>query len=107
MIGRNEGNAPAWTPGPWTRCDGMGERYTLRADNGETLIATAYFPRGRKNATDERKANARLIAAAPELYEALDELARMADQWSGQIEPPPPALDRAWRVLAKARDDHD
>jgi hypothetical protein len=39
------------------------------------------------------------------LVEALDRLARDADQWSGQIEPPPPSLDFAWAILAKARGD--
>lgn len=67
-------NEPRWTPGPWlfqpiadhhrgwvkSVCKGWPERIVARPEGQETA--------------DERKANAHLIAAAPELYRALEEL---------------------------------
>lgn len=68
------------TPGPWAV--GSGER-SLR-----TIECTT--PRGLKKAIaqvggyggDSREANARLMAAAPELLSALQELRECSDHWS-------------------------
>lgn len=57
-----------YTPGPWhvaERVDDGDVLYTVEADN----LPVAYIYR-----KAEREANARLIAAAPELLEALEEL---------------------------------
>ena len=61
----------AWTPGPWeVRRHESGDPYVAKT---AYVLAEVYHtgPLG------ERQANARLIAAAPGLYEAL-ELARLA-----------------------------
>ena len=67
-----------WTPGPWlTQWEHDGDESIWSRDGGMHLIATCHAE------DDDRaipvKANAHLIAAAPELYEALktarDELA--------------------------------
>lgn len=63
------------TPGPWTHCPGQD---TIWAKDGELLVARTEYTR-REMAVNEDNANARLIAAAPELLEALTELAALAD----------------------------
>lgn len=50
------------TPGPWVRTNENGIRHA----DGKTLIAQTFWPSQEVN-----KANARLIAAAPELLEGL------------------------------------
>ncbi len=67
------------TPGPWHMGAGNGEG-SIFADNGRTrleiggttLYSIAQITRGWNEAEDE--ANARLIAAAPEMLEALQSL---------------------------------
>lgn len=59
------------TPGPWIDGHNVSHEPTVRssqpdADNGGFIVATCHGP----NARD----NARLIAAAPELLQALEEL---------------------------------
>ena len=76
------------TPGPW-RVDSR-----MQVKSGEKPIAniiTGYIP--------EAEANARLIAAAPDLLEALKTWLK----WDGEIRttPSPPMLARA--ALAKAK----
>lgn len=71
------------TPGPWT--PEFGEAYRVRAqqDGGQVAIMKNLKGRhgfaGRRNG-DEVAANARLMAAAPELLEALQE-AKAALEW--------------------------
>jgi len=63
---------PKWTPGPWQVCN------TYHAVHGErvrniALCGNAHIPQGNGRILvpdDEAKANAHLIAAAPDLYEA-------------------------------------
>jgi hypothetical protein len=77
-------SAPQFTPGPW-RIDGLSPRDGWGAQEGEDSIELAVLPhdafdaleiyakRRKHDDYDEFAANARLIAAAPELYEgALD-----------------------------------
>lgn len=80
---------PKWTPGPW--------RLTTSYPPGQWVISsrTAFGPGerqhrdvgryfgGRTTDPDEEAANARLIAAAPELYEAL---AACVEQMGGEDE---------------------
>lgn len=68
----------AFTPGPWRHDCSFGQVGDVRADvegQGDVSIANAQQIRPNVNddginANEERQANARLIAAAPELYEA-------------------------------------
>jgi len=100
------------TPGPWTysRSEQYGDwrfyvaqadgaRYTPHYSDVATLIA--------ETVSDERRsiqeANARLIAAAPDLLEALSRLIEIEDGpgmavigWEG-------AMERAYAAIAKAR----
>jgi len=53
------------------------------------------------SASLENRANVRLIAAAPELLEALMALARQED-WEGEDVNPDSPVGRAWAAIAKA-----
>ena len=108
-----------WTPGPWTMetvrtsvglCFRVGP-FPWR--NGKLNHACIYadYPNSAEHATGE--ANARLIAAAPELYEALNETAVLL---AGMLEPCDHAANICWcgvrsgieqarAALAKAKGD--
>jgi hypothetical protein len=69
---------PTHTPGPWEQGVGdEGEAQVYGSDGYRRIIlaSTENF----RIATDESKANARLIAAAPELLDALKEAVRELD----------------------------
>lgn len=92
------------TPGPWQWWDKKGGRppgydlAKLHGPNGKSIISNMYGGEGLKalgkTSTDE--ANARLIAAAPELYAALNEI--LLDP----MDPDGEKFDRATRAIAKA-----
>jgi hypothetical protein len=87
------------TPGPWVR-----DRYgILRAPDGREVLTTGFALTLANSSKDsDAIANARLMAAAPELREALRDLraAFMAHtQWSGE---PPAEVLAADAAIAKA-----
>lgn len=81
-----------FTPGPWIR-DGV----RVEMQSGEMLFWSdvGYGGHGHPDANGEAEANARLIAASPELYEALSEAVK--------TNPQPEWIE----LLAKAREMHD
>lgn len=87
------------TPGPW------GVEYDNADYNGggqwyNAGPAKVWFPYNvRKREEDEAHANARLIAAAPELLEALQDL---VDAMTGRIDGEATAMHNALAVIAKA-----
>lgn len=91
-----------FTPGPWQAFrDRHNESYVIdtalgRASTNVTVIADDI--RG-----EQRHANARLIAAAPELYEALDDLADAVGNFNRRVPATNESLARALAVLAKVR----
>jgi hypothetical protein len=89
------------TKGPWViRCSGdVGQQ-------GGALVASVYPVSLCVRTTAENKANARLIAAAPDLLEALDELANgyAGNRFDVGIVD---RIKKARAALAKARGDHD
>lgn len=127
-------NATKFTPGPWVLENGADIFGPLGGDSGDGLncddndawqvAEVGYyqtFVDGELVDLGEnvRKSNAHLIAAAPELYEALEEAekdlvaaqvnARRAaahdPAWSGVSEAIQPSIDRARAARAKARGD--
>lgn len=63
-------NMPKFTPGPWEVSKVYGQQGLIVALGGEAIASvTGYYTRA-----GQTEGNARLIAAAPELYEALCEL---------------------------------
>lgn len=103
-------NEPKHTPGPW-----MIDRH---ADNGELVVRchsdkkivancqTDFYSSGsRENLMAEIQANARLIAAAPELLEALQNIVGIyndSDRWTQGDEPEPVEIQAARAAIAKA-----
>lgn len=76
------------TPGPWSIDNyGAGQRIVVKGRpgfSGDYRIADAHFSSDLANCVRvrEMQANARLIAAAPELYAALKEWAENPDGWN-------------------------
>lgn len=87
---------PRWTPGPWYIRERTGG-FTIWSDHG-AVTSTTITPLSSRRA--EGEANARLVAAAPDLYEAL-EMVRDANESDPHI--PPSALAKIHAALAKAR----
>ena len=78
-----------WTPGPWRYSfeDGddwgtvrAGQRWICQASN--PAVKWEDLPTYREANTDPHQANAQLIAAAPDLYEALEMAAEALDKFS-------------------------
>lgn len=57
-----------FTPGPWAN-DSRGEK--LVGSNGKQVGVYGLYVYGSLQRTEETEANAKLIAAAPEMYEAI------------------------------------
>ena len=91
-----------WTPGPWR----VGNRFTLSgvyAANGDLVANTHGATRNYDvEALVERQgANAHLIAAAPDLYAALEAMTARMSLYSGHHDDALTAMGKA--ALAKAR----
>ncbi|ANA73647.1 hypothetical protein [Pseudomonas aeruginosa] len=91
------------TPGPWQISDDHGKRWIETLANDDTICEVHRRDRNVGRDKDEQfHANARLIAAAPELLEALQDL----DALRGPFPPSDEAVESAWRkasaVIAKA-----
>jgi hypothetical protein len=95
-----------WTPGPWLILTAKGYPYAIQASHVSpntpgvirdiTRWAAISMP-----SSKEGQANARLIAAAPEMAEALEALASAFishTQWSGE---PPNEVVNARAILAR------
>jgi hypothetical protein len=102
-----------FTPGPWhyrpNEWDDWGvvkaDRFTICQARAWNAIDEETLAQHRKAGTDPCEANARLIAAAPDLYEAL-EMVRDADEdchKDGLPTIPPAARQKIDAALAKAR----
>lgn len=92
------------TPGPWTT-DSINQT-TIWSSSGDGLIADCAeflgFANARALPVQKRQANARLVAAAPELYEALRVIADSADRHSSHQLSDPKAYFVHISALARA-----
>src|SRR5260370_27566244 len=81
------------TPGPWIIVKhGTDMDIETRQDSGMVCCVATAWTRG-----DRQEANARLIAAAPELLEALSDLMKSCQNWAPTID-----CSRARTALPKA-----
>jgi len=90
-----------FTQGPWFRHGRVGVYRTAETDDSDALVALVYSSGG--GSTD---GNAHLIAAAPELYEALDKarwLLRAICGTDGNYPDEREVLRQCTAALAKAR----
>lgn len=84
------------TPGPWLRDDTSGMKCDVRASNGRKVALCWGLGNGdnyRKEYKAECDANARLIAAAPELLESAKAIAEILRGW------PMPGMQREFNAL--------
>ena len=86
----------SFTPGPWETLSFS--QHELQADFAMVKIGKRVHMVGY---SDEDKANARLITAAPELLAVLQELAESAEYWS-EYDVPVGIVDRINDAIAKA-----
>jgi hypothetical protein len=95
------------TAGPWVvTSENAGLGFNVYADKKTRIGHTVGFePRPgsneRKLSTEEAEANARLIAAAPELLEALKDMVAM-EEWDEVPIDSPCTVGKAKRAIAKA-----
>lgn len=84
------------TPGPWkaVKC---GVTNTIETNNGASLLAMM------DHYTDEDEANAKLMAAAPEMLEALEELKATNSYWWQDVDEN--LLVKIESVIKKAKGD--
>jgi len=89
-----------FTKGPWkydydnADWSGGGCWYSVTDKDGNSLLSFSY--NSPQSVGDEKRANARLMSAAPELYEALEAVIAISDRATD-------VYDRAKAVLAKAK----
>ena len=96
------------TRGPWKVADDIKKCPGVRTSNGFICFTPKVFKYTDQEERyieelKEKEANARLIAAAPEMYEALTKLVELAPKfWGDNPEDWPRYMDRVEQVVAKA-----
>lgn len=97
-----------FTPGPWATksaripVDGEFDWCVSTSIDGADYVIAEAFGRVAEQIRPNAEANARLMAAAPELYEALEELLQDIQQYEAW-QRPARAVDVARAAIAKAR----
>lgn len=70
------------TPGPWQISDAFDDGNGCVVENGTRMICECY--EDGEPSTDEDRANARLIAAAPDLLAALEKIAEVCNGYGDE-----------------------
>lgn len=91
---------PKFTPGPWSLLFNDKTKVVLEQQGVAVFIADTYA--GFTKSEEEQKANAALIAAAPEMYEALADIAENCGN-RGCSETCTEAGCKICKILKKAR----
>lgn len=94
-----------WTPGPWASSDSVEDDMRISGPNGEGVVdgcGCCDPPYGVRD-PEECAANRNLIAAAPDMAEALEDIGRQIDRDPYTT----PDFTRAERALAKARGEEE
>lgn len=84
----------AHTPGPWDIEMDRGEPRVIR-QRADPDVAVALIPRWELKFLEEMNANAKLIAAAPDLLAALQGVVRVADRATDEFDAARAAIARA------------
>ena len=95
--------APAFTPGPWDNPSQSeaGRYITIKAANGRTVARVIWSRASDPHPTDA--GDARLIAAAPDLYAALEAALADLEESDRHYKTFSPSVKRVRAALAKAR----
>lgn len=89
-----------WTPGPWTVDDGDSEAFGVFSADGAGICYLSENPYRGLGLRPEDSANANLIAAAPDMYEALETMLAI---FAPKLSLPGSMASKARAALAKAR----
>jgi hypothetical protein len=92
---------PKFTPGPWEVKYKNGETQLLMSDGDIHMCNMHYYPW-----VPENDADWHLIAAAPDLYEALEAVLSSIPDMGNYYDGAEDAFEQARTALAKARGDH-
>lgn len=101
-------NEPKHTPGPWYIGPNKTQVYDKNVWYDENWIRYGETPNMIIDIEPANPANARLIAAAPELLEALQNIVGIyndSDRWTQGDEPEPVEIQAARAAIAKATGD--
>lgn len=91
------------TPGPWFEQTGFSDDVEITAESREGMVAICSMELGYTgNIGVEQEANARLIAAAPDLLGALEEFSREYDGFEDGNGDPCPVLAKARAAIDRA-----
>lgn len=99
-------NKPAWTPGPWRHEDDEPPRgQGWRVFNKDGYDFALVYASADKRTASQAEANASLITAAPDLYEALDEAINYLAVYAATIrdEKASALLNKCTAALSRAR----
>ena len=95
------------TPGPWIAAKPSSKvGLPIVSQSGRSIANVAYFNLGKQfaNHDAESEANARLIAVAPELLEALGDIANARPLWGGGVRKPSKYELEIWEFVKELQD---
>lgn len=92
------------TPGPWRLLGTRGnEQRTIVADKGFPVLSSLGLEQSDYISEAQADANARLIAAAPEMHNELLGTATACEQFATNPDVPKPVRDAMWQTAKQSR----